>query len=379
MGLREDRADGAIIVEVLQRGGARQGIQINPEISAGLGRWVVPWWRRQPAPAAPSDPPGAVRTELSTVMPAAPGVAVRGGVRLFDAGPEPATYYVAPEGSNANPGRTADQPFASLAPAVARADPGDLIYLRSGTYSETETIEMNRDGTPDRPIRVRAYPGERPVLDFSEQPFSSGSRGIEISGDNGIHVTGTGNVIEQCAVHNCRDSGIQLHSGARDTLVLRCDSYRNFDDGNDGENADDGWDLWQATNAVVITRCWSWGNGMDVWGLGTAFAGDGNGFKLGGDNRPAAHQLSGCVSFGNVHHGIDQNNNTLGQTIDHCTDSCARRRTGDWSSGAPTSGIRARVPPPISGHSNHRRGDAWAHRRRASAPTAFEVPCLRET
>lgn len=369
--LRPDGTDGAIGVDLYQREGRRDGIQVNLEVSSDLDHWVRPWWHRVPAPSLPGDPPESARTVMSTVMPSTNHVFVRSSTHLFDPGPELATYYVATNGADTNPG-TIDQPFATLGPAVSVADPGDLIYVRGGTYQWTAKVQMNRDGSAGQPIRVIAYPGEHPVLDFSGQAYGSSNRGIEIkgdrwrlfgleivgAGDNGIYITGASNVVEQCVIRECRDSGLQLHSGASYSLILNCDSFRNFDGPNAGENADgfaakfelgpgnefhgcrawensdDGWDLWQATNTVVIEHCWTWRNGTDFWGLGGGFAGDGNGFKLGGDNYPGAHRIAHCIAFDNLHHGIDQNNNLLGQTVDHNTVWGSGARNFDLDHGA---------------------------------------------
>lgn len=347
---------GEFSIEVLQREGHQPGAQLDLILSDDLAHWFRPWWQRTVTGSQPADPPGSVRELFSTRLAGADPWFVRASATLLRSGPELATYYVATNGNDANPG-SLTLPFATLGKAAGLANPGNLIYLRGGTYPWTAKVQLTRSGTVAQPIRVRAYPGETPVLDFSGQTFSSSNRGIEIpgacwqlfgleivgAGDNGINITGASNVIEQCVFRECRDSGLQLHSGSSYNQILNCDSYRNFDTGTAGENADgfaakfgigpgnvfracrawensdDGWDLWQATNTVVIERCWTWRNGIDFWGLGGAFAGDGNGFKLGGDNYPGVHRISHSIAFANPHHGIDQNNNTLGQIVDHNT------------------------------------------------------------
>jgi hypothetical protein len=272
------------------------------------------------------------------------------------------TYYVATNGSDGNPGTNSALPFATLTRAVSNALPGSLIYVRGGTYSSAARIRLTASGTPAQPIRVFAYPGEQPVFDFSAETF--GTTGIDISGDcwrlkgleifgagdSGITITGDSNLIERCVEHDSRGTGISIGTPGAYNLVLNCDSYRNFDDETvldgvpipgenaDGfgakfgcgpgnvfsgcrawENSDDGWDLWMATNSVVIENCWTWRNGIDFWGAGTNFSGNGNGFKLGGNYQPGAHRIWRCVSFGNPHNGFDQNNNLAGQTVDQCT------------------------------------------------------------
>ena len=46
---------------------------------------------------------------------------------------EKANYYVAPDGNDANPG-TIDKPFKNWDKIIKIIKPGDLVYLRGGTY-----------------------------------------------------------------------------------------------------------------------------------------------------------------------------------------------------------------------------------------------------
>jgi pectin methylesterase-like acyl-CoA thioesterase len=267
-------------------------------------------------------------------------------------------YFVATNGSDSNPG-TFSQPFATLGRAASAANPADTIYVCGGTYASTQAVSLSRSGSASFPICVRACPGEHPVFDFSGESF--GTKGINVSGNwwqlldlevvgaggSGIEVTGRSNLIARCVVHHNRGTGLSLSQPGSDNLVLNCDSCRNFDydpgtnsthgENADGfgakfgvgpgnvfrgcrswENADDGWDLWQATNAIVIENCWTFRNGTNFMN-DPLFSGDGNGFKLGGNYFPGAHLVRNCVSFNNPFAGFDQNNNLAGQTLDNCT------------------------------------------------------------
>jgi hypothetical protein len=86
----------------------------------------------------------------------------RGAVPLATDSPAIRTYYVAPAGSNSNPG-TLQRPFRTIQHAldVARR-PGDVIKVRAGTYFEA--IEFEADGTKANPIVLENYPGERPFI-----------------------------------------------------------------------------------------------------------------------------------------------------------------------------------------------------------------------
>ena len=67
-----------------------------------------------------------------------------------------ATLVVAQDGSG---------DFTAIAPALAVAAPGDLVLVRGGIYAEA--VRFPRSGTPGSPIRLEAWPGERPVIDGS--------------------------------------------------------------------------------------------------------------------------------------------------------------------------------------------------------------------
>ncbi|HEX4351095.1 MAG TPA: right-handed parallel beta-helix repeat-containing protein, partial [Verrucomicrobiae bacterium] len=283
---------------------------------------------------------------------------VRSAVTLLEAGPEVATYYVATNGSDSNNGTTTNTPFATISKAAGLANPGNLIYVRDGLYNISAQVTLSRSGSPTQPIRLRAYPGEHPACSFTNEP--SGSAGIRISGDcwqvygleiihsghNGFLINGSSNTVERCVIHESGDSGLNITASGIElagfNLILNCDSYRNFDLGANGGNADgftakfivgqsnifrgcrswnnsdDGWDFWRATNAILVDHCLTFSNGFNVFGV-TTFAGDGNGFKMGGDYQAGPHHYIDCVSFGNRVNGFDQNNNTAGLTVDNCT------------------------------------------------------------
>ena len=71
-------------------------------------------------------------------------------------------FYVAPTGSDANPGTLA-APWKTIQKALNVLQPGQTALVRAGTYREALT--WRRAGTPANPVTVAAYPGERPVID----------------------------------------------------------------------------------------------------------------------------------------------------------------------------------------------------------------------
>ncbi|GAA1636231.1 ricin-type beta-trefoil lectin domain protein [Catellatospora bangladeshensis] len=88
-----------------------------------------------------------------------------------------ATYYVSPDGNDANPG-TITSPLRTLQRArdvvrtVNQNMTGDIyVYLRGGTYPVSSTIEFGAadSGTNGNRVVYAAYAGETPVLDSGVQ------------------------------------------------------------------------------------------------------------------------------------------------------------------------------------------------------------------
>jgi hypothetical protein len=86
-----------------------------------------------------------------------------------------AVYYVSASGNDSAPG-TIDQPFLSISKAYSKIGAGDTIYVRGGLYSLSATISLSNKSGVDSTKRcyLVAYPGERPVLDFTAQTSSDG-------------------------------------------------------------------------------------------------------------------------------------------------------------------------------------------------------------
>lgn len=298
---------------------------------------------------------------------------------LLLAGTDPALatdYYVSPRGNDANPGTLA-APFATVPKAVSVVSAGDSIFLRGGTHPYSSTITIAKAGTSSAPIKMLAFPGEQPVLDFSTQPYGAAHRGILITttaswwqffgleiahaGDNGVKVEGSHLRFERCVFHHNGDSGLQIGFGHTDPNpggllaafidVVNCDSYRNYDPDNRGsdadgfaaklhcgqgivftgcrawENSDDGWDLFETDFGVVISDCWTWHNGDGSLFPGSgSFQGNGNGIKLGGNgaggSSKGTHSALFCVAFNNKFksnaQGFTNNSHQDGLIIYHC-------------------------------------------------------------
>lgn len=270
------------------------------------------------------------------------------------------SIFVAPNGSDTNSG-TIDSPFLTIGKGINSMAAGDTVFIRGGVYALSTTISISKTGSDTGKYYLFAYPGERPLLDFTTQTSSDGIKvngkyihvyGIDVkkSAHNGIAVNGSNNIIENCSVYENRNTGLQLGNGASNNKIINCDSYFNYDPplgGNaDGfapkldvgtgnyfygcrawQNSDDGWDGYMRPADNVTTtleNCWVFMNGYLKDGSPIA-SGNGNGFKLGGgdtSNKDSLRHnmiLKNCIAFDNRVKGFDQNNNRGSMTLLNCT------------------------------------------------------------
>jgi hypothetical protein len=289
-----------------------------------------------------------------------------------------ARWYVDPAGSDAASG-TESEPFASMTKGQTAAAPGDTVYFRGGVYKFTSStaadgVDLTKSGTSGKRINYWAYPGEVPVFDFFGMTALQRIKGLNITASYihlkglelkgvpqnlrtvheswGIYVNGgSNNIFELLNLHHHMGPGLFIVRGSNN-LVLNCDSHHNYDqysssNGTDanapGENADgfgchvnqagntgnifrgcrawwntdDGWDLIQAQEVVIIENCWTWYNGY-LPGTTTAI-GNGNGFKAGGyglpptnvPSKPPQHIVRNCISFLNRSAGFYANHHPV--------------------------------------------------------------------
>ncbi|GIH14915.1 right-handed parallel beta-helix repeat-containing protein [Rugosimonospora africana] len=314
-----------------------------------------------------------VRALLASVVTVAPVAVVESlaGVSHAAGG----VYYVAPNGSDSAAG-TQSAPWASVAHAESVAGAGDTVYLRGGTYrfthankacaSQTDRVDavtLNKSGTSGSPIRYWAYPGEKPVFDFSPMTDDCRIKGFDVTGSYiylrglevkgvpqnnnlnheswGIWISGSSNTFELINTHNNSGPGLFIQDGGGN-LVLNSDSHDNYDarsssgagtnaDGFGAHisanhpgnvfrgcrswwNSDDGFDLINAFSPVTIENSWAWRNGYVP--ETTTGAGDGNGFKAGGYgggyvSNGVKHTVRLSVAFNNRAAGFYANHHTV--------------------------------------------------------------------
>ena len=253
------------------------------------------------------------------------------------------SYHISPSGSDAADG-SVSAPWATLPRAQRALQPGDTLWIGSGTYrvqpdqimaydrQYAHVFDLAKSGKPDARICYFAAEGERPVFDFTDvrperkrvSAFYLGGSWLHLRGFDivGVQVTIKGHtqsecisarggshcIIENIAMHDGMAIGYYQNAGS-DNLVLNCDAYNNYDPYSEGPyggnvdgfgghtleaggtgnvfrgcrawwNSDDGFDLINAQAAYVIEDCWSFLNGYQPQSMERA--GDGTGFKAGG-------------------------------------------------------------------------------------------------
>lgn len=264
--------------------------------------------------------------------------------------------YVAPSGTGDG---SKDKPM-DFVNACKFVQPGQCIIMLPGVYKYNSGILIPRsvNGEKGRPITLMGDPDskQRPVLDFNRT-----GNGITFAGNywylKGFDVTKSSNaskgmaicgsyvVAEDIHTYKNGNTGLDIFRLSpydtkeeywpHDILVKNCLSYENADAGYEdadgfaakitsGENivfdgcvshhnADDGWDLYSkkeigCIGAVTIRNSVAYSNGYIHGSDGSLIvAGNGNGYKLGGDNLSGKHILENCYSFNNKANGIDSN------------------------------------------------------------------------
>ena len=284
-------------------------------------------------------------------------------------------YYVATDGVDTNAG-TATAPFLTVQRAQTSVVAGDTVYIRGGNYVMTEAqialktsiwtyvTNLTKSGSAGKRINYWAYPGEKPVFDYTNiKPAGYRVFAFMVTGSyiylkwrevTGVQVTilthtqsecfhneGSNNMYEQLSMHDGMAIGFYLTRGSNN-LVLNCDAYRNWDsvseNGKGGNtdgfgfhpgkggtgniargcrawfNSDDGYDCINASEATRFENCWAFYNGYT-----SAFVskGDGNGFKVGGygaapevsklPNPIPSNTVQFCMAYRNKANGFYSN------------------------------------------------------------------------
>jgi len=274
-------------------------------------------------------------------------------------------YFIAPNGNDTTGDGTIDHPWFTINKAWSYIKPGEIIYMRGGTYYYNETQNLTvKTGTVGNMLKLYAYQGERVIIRPSAT--YTATRGVYVRSNfvhmkgpmeicyyeqmtptewyNGITAYSSNDCIfEQIDVHH-NGFGFSIGGISTRNLVLNSDFHHNYDPitaittnvpygGSDGltirvadpssvntmkgcrmwNNSDDGFDGWYNSGMLIFEDCWSFNNGYREDGI--TEGGDGNGFKMGplvadpwtGFETEHKRTMTNCIAFNNRMNGFDQN------------------------------------------------------------------------
>ncbi|MGK3225627.1 right-handed parallel beta-helix repeat-containing protein [Enterobacter soli] len=236
------------------------------------------------------------------------------------------TLYVSPEGKAGAEG-SKSAPM-DLTTAINLLPVGGKIVLQAGEYPRS-AIPLSASGSPDK-VKTLQADGNAVIKGLLVDASYWHINGIEIT-DKSLRVQGSHNLIENVTAYRNDDTGIQISSPenigrplwASYNRIIDSESYANEDPGKinaDGfavkmrvgegnrlencyshDNIDDGFDLFNKIEDGA--------NGVVVIENSIARNNTSNGFKLGGEGQPVAHEVRNSKAIGNHLDGFTDNFN----------------------------------------------------------------------
>lgn len=150
-------------------------------------------------------------------------------------------YYIAPSGNDDNPGSLL-YPWRTIYKATGLVQAGDTVYIRGGTYQESNIFYTS--GAQTAPITIAGYPGEEAIIDGNAYQIPS-----KDSGNALIQVYGDWYIIRDLTFTQSGDQGVTTH-GFHDTIV-NVYSHHNW-----------GWGIVMTGNYDITLDSLVWSNSM---------------------------------------------------------------------------------------------------------------------
>ncbi|MCE5209666.1 MAG: right-handed parallel beta-helix repeat-containing protein, partial [Chloroflexi bacterium] len=193
------------------------------------------------------------------------------------------TFYVSPDGNDANPG-TESAPWASIENSANRLSAGQTLYVRNGIYNESVYITVS--GETGNPIHIIAYPGETPVIDGNDYQLPSSDwaamvkvegsyinmSGFEVRNTNwmAVVISGNNNVFSSFNVHHNKENGILITGD--DDVVENSSVWMNALSNENGSSTRGGWSSGLSAarypnNAILRNNIvyQNWGEGLSTF------------------------------------------------------------------------------------------------------------------
>ncbi len=128
-----------------------------------------------------------------------------------------ATYYVSTTGSDSNAG-TISAPWKTIQTSLGKLKPGDILYIRAGTYAQSFSDEIVVKGAASQSIVITSYPGESPVI--GHIILAAGSQYVKITR---LSFDGSLGSNEDCIKIENNDDGTSNHIEISYNELKRCD------------------------------------------------------------------------------------------------------------------------------------------------------------
>lgn len=251
----------------------------------------------------------------------------QGTLTMQERNTDATVLYAAPKASAANKLCTQAAP-CTLSNALKQLPEGGTLKLADGNYPLTE-IGAELSGQPGQ---LKTIEGSRKAvihgLNLNASYFAV--NGITVT-EKSFNIAGSYNQITDVEAHHCDDTGIWVATPANYgrplwasyNVITDCISHENKDPGN--INADGFAVKMRVGEGNRLVNAISWGNADDGYDLfnkiedgpngkvvienSMALFNGNNGFKLGGEGLPVAHEVSGSLSYGNGMDGFTDNFN----------------------------------------------------------------------
>jgi hypothetical protein len=153
-------------------------------------------------------------------------------VLLFLVGLADGGYAATIEIDPSNADASCDEAFENVANTLR---PGDVLVLHGGIYSQSCRRAITVNGTPEKPIVIRAADGESPMLTRPADNIDTQNnieivsssylilRGLRFRGGNtGVRFIGGHHItLEDCEIFETGNNAIAMNSGDSDAFIIR--------------------------------------------------------------------------------------------------------------------------------------------------------------
>lgn len=120
------------------------------------------------------------------------------------------TYYVSvTNGNNNNPGNESSKPLRTIQAAINKAQAGDAISIRGGSYSER--LHIQKPGTIDSPLIIAAQEGQEVIIDGAGLPIPEASALVVVQQSQDVALVGL-------TIRNSAGCGLLISRSSRTTI-----------------------------------------------------------------------------------------------------------------------------------------------------------------